>query len=295
MTKNISWQQRTAEHKKAAVLEILHRPASESENVAIPRVAKKYNGRNLPEGKKLRLSKSTLRRLWYSWKADPSDKVFNLHYPEGQRVSMAPWVIELLESYAMQHGCTIRELQLQLRAADPGFPFSKDSLYRHLPPDTRQRIAAISKLHRKQKTTTKTMDINHLDNAAEKAGLSVAEFTELALYWAMCQMEESEWPDESPQDVLCEYREKRGTLPALGIVIGVAGNGSIQDQELEEISKSLGLSREEMPSFCIRQISGPIHMTFVKRSRHGKSPSPRIPPRPNTRCIPSCTGYFPAL
>ena len=161
-----SWQQRAAKHKKAAVLEIFHRPANESENAAIPRVAKKYDGRSLPEGKNLLLSKSTLRRLWYAWKADPSDNVFNLHYSEGPRVSMTPWMIELLESYAMQSGCTVRGLQLKLKALDEDFPLSKDSLYRHLPTDARQRITQAVKLHRRQESVNQ--DREKLTGGSEK-------------------------------------------------------------------------------------------------------------------------------
>lgn len=149
MAKKISWQQRSAEHKKAAVLEILHRPASESENAAIPRVAKKYNGRNLPEGKKLRLSKSTLKRVWYLWKADPSDKVFNLNYPEVSREPMAPWLVELLEFYAIESKCSVRDLHRRLKAKDPDLPFSKDGFYRHIPSESRSRISAAAKIWRK--------------------------------------------------------------------------------------------------------------------------------------------------
>jgi hypothetical protein len=97
-----TWQQRQAEHKKAAVLEILRRPAGESENEAIPRVAAKYNGRNLPKRKHLKLSPATLRRIWYNWKKEPSDAVFDLHFAEAVNQSVIQlWVIHLFTAYAV--------------------------------------------------------------------------------------------------------------------------------------------------------------------------------------------------
>jgi hypothetical protein len=144
-----NWQTRSAEQKKAAVLEVLRRPANESENKAIPRIAKKYNHRKLPDGKILRLSKTTLRRLYYAWKADPSDKVFALNYAKGSREPMDPWLVELLEFYAIESKCSVSDLSRRLKAKDPSFPFSRDGLFRHLPAESRNRIFTAAKLWRK--------------------------------------------------------------------------------------------------------------------------------------------------
>lgn len=145
-----NWQQRSAELKKAAVLEILRRSAMESELSAIKRVARKYNGRNLPGGKNLRLSIPTLRRLWYAWKANPSDSVFDLHYVEGQRKEMPVWQVKLMEAFAIQHGLSLGELHTHLKALDSDFPYSRDSFYRHLSEETKQRIAKAVKLRKAQ-------------------------------------------------------------------------------------------------------------------------------------------------
>ena len=137
-----NWRQRAAEHRKAAVLEIFNRPEGESISKAICRVSKRYNGRPLPGGKRLRLSAATLKRLWYAWKADPSDKIFNINYPERSRESMPPWLVELIEFYAIESKCTLMSLHRRLVDKDPGFPFGMRRLYRHVPAETRNRIAA---------------------------------------------------------------------------------------------------------------------------------------------------------
>ncbi len=100
--------------------------------------------------------------------------------------------------------------------------------------------------------TTKTMNIKHLDNAAEKAGMTVAEFTELALYW-MLEMCESApgFATTNGQGFLHSSREKLGSFPPLAICISIAGDDSIVGPELEKIGKSVGLSKEEIPGFCI--------------------------------------------
>lgn len=148
-TQKKNWQQRRAEHLKAAVMDVLHRPAGETENKAIPRVAAQRNGRNLPGRKHLKLSAATLRRIWYLWKKDPSDAVFNLHSAGADNQSVIqPWVLHLFTAYAVQRGIGIHQAYRELHAADPGLPFSLRTLQRHLPAADRARIAEAMKLHK---------------------------------------------------------------------------------------------------------------------------------------------------
>ncbi|MCF7849732.1 MAG: hypothetical protein K9M45_12855 [Kiritimatiellales bacterium] len=140
--KNASWQQRQAELKKAAIVEILHAVTSgESLASAAKRISKSYGGKRLPEGKRLHLSSYSLKRLWYLWKKNPSDSVFDLNYADGNIQSVIkPWVGHLLTDYAISHGLTIPLAYKQLKAADPDLPFSSRNMRRHLSGADQKRI-----------------------------------------------------------------------------------------------------------------------------------------------------------
>jgi hypothetical protein len=145
-----TWQQRQAEHKKSAVLDILHRPAGESENKAITRVSAKYNGRTLPGRKQLKLSPSSLRRIWYAWKKNRSDSVFALNFSGAPGKSVAqPWVCFLFADYAVNHGLCIKQAYRELKAARPDLPFSLSIIQRHLSAADRARIAKALTLRKK--------------------------------------------------------------------------------------------------------------------------------------------------
>ena len=150
MKSKVSWHERAAEHRRAAIMDILQRPWPESELQAIKRVSSKYNGRTLPGGKHLHLSVPTLKRIWYRWKANPSESAFDYSYPSGQRDPMPVWQVKLLESFAIHHGLTLMGLHRHLQKHDPEFPFSKDAFYRHLPIETKLRIAKAVKLRKRQ-------------------------------------------------------------------------------------------------------------------------------------------------
>lgn len=150
MATKTTWQQRTKEHRKAAVLDILHRPANEPELDAIKRIAGSYNGRNLPSGKQLKLSWSTLRRLWYAWKKSPSDAVFDLKFSGAPEKSVAqPWLCFLFTDYAVNRGICIKQAYQDLKAASPDLPFSLSIIQRHLSAADRAQIAKAIKLHKK--------------------------------------------------------------------------------------------------------------------------------------------------
>jgi hypothetical protein len=148
--KKKSWKDKAEELRSRALVAVMVWSFTLSDSEAIERVSKEYNGRKLPEGKKLRLSASTLKRLYYQWKANPTDAVFRLNYAEGHQSSLSLWQIELIEFYAIQNGCSLRELHERLSALDPAFPVSRAGLYRNMPEASKARISkALTLLRRK--------------------------------------------------------------------------------------------------------------------------------------------------
>lgn len=153
-----TWQQKTVEYRRAAVVEILNRPAGESQQAAIRRIARKYNGRNLPAGKHLRLSPNTLRTIWYRWKKDPSDKAFELHYaPPVTLPQFKPWMVRLFVEYAVFHGLSAIQAHKQISASPEGFPFSLRTVSRHLSAADRARIAKAITLRKKIRIATEEL------------------------------------------------------------------------------------------------------------------------------------------
>lgn len=133
MKQQKTWQQKTADYRKAAVVEILNRKDRETEQQAIRRVSRKYNGRSLSGGKYLRLSAPTMRRLWYAWKKAPADSVFELHFsPSPCQPTFRPWVCRLFIEYAIGRGLTVSQAYAALKAETPSFPFSIRTVRRHL-------------------------------------------------------------------------------------------------------------------------------------------------------------------
>lgn len=69
---------------------------------AIKLTAAKYNGRNLGQGRRLRLSRKTLERIYYAWEAAGRDaNVFELHYKPG----LSPKAIDRLLLRAVASYC----------------------------------------------------------------------------------------------------------------------------------------------------------------------------------------------
>ncbi len=145
-----TWQRRQAELKKAAIVELLNASISgESQEAAARRIASAYNGRRLPEGKRLRLSAEHLKRLWREWKKNPDDSVFDLNYagPEVQSV-ITPWIAFLIVDIAVVRGLTIPQAYARIKQACPDLPFHERTLRRHISDADKKRIAKAVKLHR---------------------------------------------------------------------------------------------------------------------------------------------------
>jgi hypothetical protein len=148
--KKKTWQQRRAEHLKAAIHDIENRPKGESVNKAIPRIAAKYNGRNLPGRKNLELSPATLKRIWFAWKKYRSDAVFDLHYrPPQTETAVQPWVRTLFTGFAAAQGISIPQAYNDLKESCPDLPFSMRTLRRHLSADELKEISGAIALRNK--------------------------------------------------------------------------------------------------------------------------------------------------
>ncbi|MDF7808717.1 hypothetical protein P4E94_14810 [Pontiellaceae bacterium B12219] len=147
MANRKTWQQRQAELKKDAIVEILNRPKGESVLASIRRISAAYNGKRLPDNKRLRLSVRSLIRIWYLWKKNPVDSVFDVNYagPEVQP-SIAPWAKLLIVEFAVTHGFTIPQAHARLSKAVPDLPFCERTLRRHISEADRKRIAKAIKL-----------------------------------------------------------------------------------------------------------------------------------------------------
>ena len=78
----------------------------------LPRVARHYNGKPFKAvpGRRLRLSVSTLRRLWLAWKSRAEDAaVFELHFRPGKALATAPVMVSLADYCAAQRHKSMRE------------------------------------------------------------------------------------------------------------------------------------------------------------------------------------------
>ena len=103
-----------------------------------------------------------------------------------------------------------------------------------------------------EKMKSKTMDMDTLENAAASAGMSVIEFTELALYWMMDMCEtDKEFGATEGRAFLHSSRDERGYFPPVYIGLENSDSDSLLDSQLEDVAKTVGLDKEEIPRFCL--------------------------------------------
>jgi hypothetical protein len=153
-----TWQQRAAEHRRAAVLEVVSRSKGEPVRRATKRISAKYNGRTLPGKKHLKLAESTLRRLFYKWKNENSEAAFQFHYVTPAVPSVFyPWITRLFVDYAINNGLSVLMAHRELQEA-AAFPFSVKTVYRHLSADDRQRISRAAALRKKIRIATEELE-----------------------------------------------------------------------------------------------------------------------------------------
>lgn len=145
-----SWMDRAAEHRKAAVMEVVNRPGGESIEKACRRIAAKYNGRCLPGGRHLKLSKDGLKRFYNRWKREESDAVFDFNYTPNCLSVIRPWVGHLLAEYAVAHALTIPQAHRRLKEVDPDLPFHEHTMRRHISEADQRRIKKAAELRRRE-------------------------------------------------------------------------------------------------------------------------------------------------
>lgn len=154
-----TWQQRAAEHRRAAVLEVAAAHAKgEPVRRATKRISAKYNGRTLPGKKHLKLAESTLRRLFYKWKNENSEAAFQFHYVTPVVPSVFyPWITRLFVDYAIHNGFSVLMAHRELQET-AAFPFSVKTVYRHLSATDRQRISRATALRKKIRIATEELE-----------------------------------------------------------------------------------------------------------------------------------------
>lgn len=139
--KKKTWQQRRTDYFKAAIRDIELRPKGETVNKAIPRIAAKYNGRNLPGRKNLKMRPATLKRIWFEYKKYRSDAVFDLNFrPVQNETAVQPWVRALFTGFAASQGISLPQAYSDLKEDCPDLPFSMRTVQRHLSDSEREQI-----------------------------------------------------------------------------------------------------------------------------------------------------------
>ena len=146
-----NWMDRAAEHRKAAVLEVENRPDGETIEKACRRVAAKYNGRSLPGGKHLNMSKDSLKRFYNRWQREESDSVFDFNYVPNCLSVIRPWIGHLLAEYAIAHGLNTAQAYRRLKTIDPDLPFSDYTMRRHITATDHKRIKKAVQLRKRKK------------------------------------------------------------------------------------------------------------------------------------------------
>ncbi|MDD5678562.1 MAG: hypothetical protein PHW60_11315 [Kiritimatiellae bacterium] len=107
---------------------------------AFRRVARKYSGRSLGHGRRLRLSEPTLRRLWYVWHKRQTARAFDLHYKPACQISITPELFERMISVAIEAGLTVSELYARF-GGQKLLRISERTLHRILP----RRLAELAR------------------------------------------------------------------------------------------------------------------------------------------------------
>ncbi len=105
------WCEACERFRKSAVTDALNLEQQQGIPIgrAIKLTAAKYNGRKLGDGRRLRLSRKTLERLYYAWEAAGRDpKVLELHYKPGlpsKRID--PLLLRAVVNYCVTHAVSV--------------------------------------------------------------------------------------------------------------------------------------------------------------------------------------------
>ncbi len=135
----------------------------------IRKVAARYTGRRLGDGRFLKLSAKSLERYWYTSVKSGNLEPLRLRFGHSAAPSRIPAYARFLCRYlAASEGLNVPELYTRLKALDAKLPFSKDTLRRAMPAlelaaGKRARLAAVAAIRRmiKAEATTLAFGLKH--------------------------------------------------------------------------------------------------------------------------------------
>lgn len=110
---------------------------------AFRRVAAQFRGRALGQGRRLRLSASTLRRLWYARSGVQRKAAFELHYRPRPKVEIPPELFRAMIDAALNEGLTVPGIYERFGGAER-FKCSLATLFRIIP----RRVAELARKRR---------------------------------------------------------------------------------------------------------------------------------------------------
>ena len=105
------WQKRRADLLEQACSEIADAQGrKETLAESVRRTARRYRGRSLGSGKKLKLSTPSLYRHWYAWKEESSSAAFTLHYKSLRAAKIDTQLIGSMLEVAFESGLNVAGL-----------------------------------------------------------------------------------------------------------------------------------------------------------------------------------------
>jgi hypothetical protein len=139
-----SWQDRRAELLQQACNEISRLVREDLQfGRAIKRIAKQFNGTELGDGRRLRLSEKTLQSIWYRWKRLRDPAVFRVKYAGSARSAIDPILLQLVVEYCLQTGAPLSEAIK--RIVPKGAKVTVQQIYRAIP---KRALDRLSESHR---------------------------------------------------------------------------------------------------------------------------------------------------
>lgn len=135
------WQSRREELILALCQDIRRATArGETLKMAVRVVRRKYRGRALGGGRKLRLSTATIHRQWYNYRANPSAFNCRLRYHAGAR-KLEAFAVFLAAYFASSEGMSAAQAYRLLAHIDREIPFCYETLARCLRPSLINKIS----------------------------------------------------------------------------------------------------------------------------------------------------------
>lgn len=122
---------------------------------AIKVASRKFRQRSRGDGRRIRLSEKTMRRLWYAWRALRDDSVFFLRYQPGCRpAAIAPSFLRLVAETSIGSGRPIAAV-LRSSKSRSSSRVSTRTIYRRLPVGRIRRLARLQRAVMRQQLRVK--------------------------------------------------------------------------------------------------------------------------------------------